>query len=331
MLILTTTVLELTNYFIKLTYPVLLFFFYKRFIKNRDDVIGVLTVFLYSCLVIFGWYIYDFSQNLMDQRFVTSFGDTTNYGFYSNFAVIIAFYYFLRRKEKVPGQFKITIPKIFILLIIAGVILWSIRHITSIFVFVSSLLLFALYLSRKDLKPLFFILIIFIGFSQVFGNVFYSDVMEERISKELEVIQGDRGQTQALHGRASRWTTLFQKYNEAGVVSKFFGYPFSGKPGLEMVGITPHNDFLRILFFTGIIGLLLFLAFLLGLLVRIKILYWSDRFLAYAILALYCLYSVTTLPTFYPGVSNMIFVVFAFIALPKKIHGNEIEKSLNYR
>jgi len=323
MLILTNSLLIFINYFIKLTYPVLLFFFYKRYIRNRIDVIGILTVFLYSSLVIFGWYIYDFSQNQMDQRFVTSFGDTTNYGFYSNFALIIIFYYFLRRKDKVPGLLRVTISKIFLLLVVVIVVLWSIRHLTSIFVFAATVILFALFLSRKDLRPLFFILIVFIGFSQIFGSVFYSDVMEKRITKELEVLQGERAQTQALHGRASRWEFLFQKYGDAGVASKFFGYPFSGKPTNAMVGITPHNDFLRILFFTGIIGLLLFIGFLFGFFIRTRILHWSDRFLAYSMLGLYCLYAVTTLPTFYPGVSNILFLVFAFIALPKNVHKNQ--------
>jgi O-antigen ligase len=86
-----------------------------------------------------------------------------------------------------------------------------------------------------------------------------------------------------------------------------------------MIGINVRNDYLRMLFFTGIIGFITWLIFLSRIIRRIKYLNKADKFAAMALLASLFLYSVTTIPTIYVGFMNMYVTLFAYLALPQRV------------
>jgi O-antigen ligase len=86
-----------------------------------------------------------------------------------------------------------------------------------------------------------------------------------------------------------------------------------------MIGIIVHNDFLRMLFFAGIVGFITWLIFLSRIIRRIKYLNKADKFVSIALLASLFLYSITTIPTIYVGFMNIYVTLFAYLALPQRV------------
>jgi hypothetical protein len=130
------------------------------------------------------------------------------------------------------------------------------------------------------------------------------------------VIQGTRDIDQALHGRMSRWTWLIGDFRDAPFYARLFGYPLSLNYSSHMIGITPHNDFLRILFFTGYAGLIIYMILLIKVFNKARNMDVPDRYLILVVLMATVLYSVSTVPTFYQNFINILMMVFAYTALP---------------
>jgi O-antigen ligase len=121
-------------------------------------------------------------------------------------------------------------------------------------------------------------------------------------------------------------------FRTAPFIAKLAGYPLSLKHSTHMISITPHNDFLRIMFFTGYAGLIFYLFLLYKVFWRVKYNDVPERFFIYAILVSTILYSITTVPTFYPGYVNILMITFAYSALPRlKPVRNVAAKNNNFR
>jgi hypothetical protein len=116
-----------------------------------------------------------------------------------------------------------------------------------------------------------------------------------------------------------RWTWLWAEWERSSVFAKLVGYPWDMGFCDHMVGINVHNDFLRMLFFTGIIGFITYMVFLANVIMRFKYLNKSDRFISLALILSLFLYSITTLPTMYFGFMNVYVTLFAYLALPKQL------------
>ncbi|MFB6317440.1 hypothetical protein [Saccharicrinis sp. FJH54] len=319
-LIFSSSLVVFLNFFIKLTYPVLIFFFLRVLIKNKVDLIGVLTSFLYSMIFVVGWFLYDIFEFGFNLRFGSSYADIVNYGFYANFAFILLIYFFIESRSK-KKLFKFNINPLVLIVSVLAIIsaLWAIKHLASIAVFIGISIVFLLTNSGTNKKLSFIALFVYIGFILTFGGNFYEEVMSEKVEKEIEVAEGVRDEAQLFHGRGSRWIWLWDEYKNGNTFSYFFGYPYNLRFSFHMVGITPHNDFLRILFLTGIFGLLFYLSFIFNIFKRIRFLNERDKFLFYSSLLTFILYSLSTVPTFYPGFNNFIFTTFAYLTLPKGI------------
>ena len=97
-----------------------------------------------------------------------------------------------------------------------------------------------------------------------------------------------------------------------------FGVSFSAfKEVPIMVGGGMHSDYVRLIFLSGIVGLFLYILFLLMILRRRKHFKPTERFLILASVTSLVLYSVSTLPMIYMGYLDFILPVFAFALLPK--------------
>lgn len=153
----------------------------------------------------------------------------------------------------------------------------------------------------------------------VYGGAFYEEVINPRVEKEVEVIQGKREQSQAFHGRMWRWEWLWGEYERSSVFAKMVGYSWDMGYARHMIGINVHNDFLRMLFFSGIIGFITYLVFLSRIIRRIKYLNKADSFVSIALIISLILYSMTTIPTIYVGFMNVYVTLFAYLALPKRV------------
>jgi len=307
------------NYAVKLVLPLVLFFFLRVFIKKKEDLVGLATTFLFSCIFPILFMIFGLTggrYNSQD-RYSGSYADVFSIAFYLSIGLIVLLYLYINSRT-----FKnaLNVRNSYVIggLLLAFIGLWIIKHLATIVVILTTLSLFIYIIFRKHRGAALFLLIITITISFSSGDKFYNEVLDPRIEKEVEVIEGSRGVSQGMHGRMSRWTWLFGEFNFAPFYCKILGYPLSMKVSNHMVGITPHNDFLRILFFTGYAGLILYLSILYKVFSRIRYKDMPDRFFLYAVLIATILYSITTVPTFYPGYVNILMIVFAYSALPVK-------------
>jgi O-antigen ligase len=213
------------------------------------------------------------------------------------------------------------IKPVFIIIYFGIVLLgmWEIKHMASIAVFFVVVALFLRHDIRRRVIQIVLYSIITIVVVLMYGDKFYQEVINPRVEKEVEVLEGQREQSQAFHGRMSRWTWLWGEWKRAGIFPKMIGYPWSMGYSRHMVGITVHNDFLRMFFFTGIIGFIVYLIFLGKIIRRIKYLNKADKFISVALLMSLLLYSMTTLPTIYVGFMNVYVTLFAYLALPQQV------------
>ncbi|NQX99249.1 MAG: hypothetical protein HRT73_15430, partial [Flavobacteriales bacterium] len=86
----------------------------------------------------------------------------------------------------------------------------------------------------------------------------------------------------------------------------------------QYVGVGSHNDYVRILFLSGYFGLFYYLLLLIMFYKKAKKLESATRFLAFGVLGILMLYSVSIVPTYYPPFMYIVMSVFAFVALPKQ-------------
>ena len=308
------------NLFLKLTYFVYIYYFLRIFVQSRTDFIGILTTMLYASIFpLFNLFYEVFTgAGGSGVRLHGLFADVVYYAFYLLFSVIIIIYFYFQ-KGRSPMMMKIKPVYIIIYFGIVFMGMWEIKHLASIAVFFVVVGLFLFHDVKRRVIQIVLYFIITIVVILMYGDQFYQEVINPRVEKEVEVIQGEREQTQAFHGRMSRWTWLWGNFERSSFFAKMVGYPWGLGYSSHMVGINVHNDYLRMLFFTGIIGFITWLIFLGRIIRRIKYLNRSDRFVSMALLASLFLYSVTTIPTIYVAFMNMYVTLFAYLALPQRV------------
>lgn len=312
-----TSLLSYLNYAIKLSLPVLVYFFLRVFIKNKSDFVGLLTTFLISCIFPISFLLVGLSggEYFTEGRYAGAYADVFNNAFYLSIGIItLLYHYVLNRSYSNTLKVRNSYVVLGLLIVVMG--LWVIKHIATVIVLLFVLAVFIYIVFRRHKGAAIFLVMLSLVFIVTTGDKFYSEVLNTRIEKEVEVIEGSRGITQGMHGRMSRWTWLSGEFRASPIYSQLFGFPYNMKYSNHMVGITPHNDFLRILFFTGYLGLLFYLLILVRIYRRIKHRDVPDKFFLNAILLATILYSVTTVPTFYPGYVNILMIAFAYSALP---------------
>ncbi len=308
------------NIFLKLTYFVYIYYFLRIFIQSRTDFIGILTTMLYASIFpLFNLFYEVFTgAGGSGARLHGLFADVVSYASYLLFSVIIVIYFYFQR-GKAPMFMKIKPVYIIIYFGIVFMGMWEIKHMASIAVFFVVVGLFLFHDIKRRVIQIVLYFIILVVVILLYGGAFYEEVINPRMEKEVEVVEGQREQSQAFHGRMSRWQYLWYYYSNSIFIAKLFGYPWGMGSSNFMIGINVHNDYLRMLFFTGIIGFITWLIFLSRIIRCIKYLNKADKFVSIALLASLFLYSVTTVPTIYVGFMNIYVTLFAYLALPKRM------------
>ena len=144
------TSIESLSFFLKLTVPVYLYYFLRRFFRTKRDLDGVLQAFLYSGLIVAGVLLYEIFVNPIRveesrgmERIQGNFGDVVSYGIYVVFCFLIVTYFYFTR------QFEVTRTNRLLAVVIVGAIgllgLFNIHHIASYAVFGMIFLMFLLY------------------------------------------------------------------------------------------------------------------------------------------------------------------------------------------
>lgn len=310
------------EYFLKLTMPIYLFFFLRLLIRSRRDLDGILQTFIYSSFFVIAIFLFEILVNPVKvlktrglERIQGSYGDVMNYAIYMSLGFLIMCYFYLRNKNtksiiKMNRNLIITIA-------LSLACLFKISHTASYGVFLVILLLFILY-NLKTNKTAGVILIVVIG---GLGYFFGASTLEKKIAPliqtDIAVYEGKKENERLLHGRVGRWKKMIEEYSEFSVPAQMFGMPLIVTETYPYVGSGSHNDFIRILFYTGFLGLIIYLAIIFNIFMRLRFLASNEIFLTIGTMMILIMYSVSTCPTLYAPMLYIIYSIICFIALPK--------------
>jgi len=313
------------EFLLKLSLPVYLFFFLRLLIRDLRDLHGVLQSFLYAGIFIAGILLFEVLVNPIGveesrglQRIQGSFGDVVSYGMYITFAITAATYFYFSRNHLLAQKKRLILIGVVAFFGVLGLV--NIHHTATYTVFILITFLFLLFNLRKGSPSIAFAMIIIVGVAM---SYFGSGIVEEKITPliqtDLAVYSGDEDTDRLLHGRVGRWRVMLEKFSSESVPVQFFGYPLKFDYVYQFIGIGSHNDFVRMLFATGILGLILYVRLLFVVFRRNNLLGPAQRFLLYATFAALLFYSISVTPTFYAPFMYFTMAVFAYTALPENL------------
>lgn len=312
---------------IKYLTPPIIFLYLRRYIRHKDDLRFLMTNFFISCLVPFFMLGFELFVHPLTPEYVSegrgggtrlrgNFADSVSYGLYFIGAFISMGYFFLERIYSNKGS--APTMKMFAVFLICVVGIAQLRHVATWGVFLV-ILVWLLYYNSQNLRGLAVVAVIALVVLPIFAEPIYNEYISPLLQKEMNVIEGDADIQFGLNGRVSRWQRYFAIWFQMGPVSQLFGASLSGfKEASIMVGGGMHSDYVRILFLSGIVGLSVYLLFLISISLRWKNLQKPERFLFFTCMTALAAYSVSTLPMIYLPFINYIFPICCFIMLPKK-------------
>lgn len=316
---------------LKITMPVYLYFFLRLFITDLRDLHGILQSFLYSALWVVFLLVYEVlikpisvQQSRGFERIQASFGDVVSYAMYITFTLIIVMYFFFARQHILPLKRRLTLLITVLIFAILG--LFNIYHTASYTVFAFLIVLFIIYNFKSENKSLAIGIILAVGF---FITIWGARVVENKISPlvhtEIQVYEGSENTDRLLHGRVGRWSDMLDLFSSESIPVQFFGFPLKLDYVYQYIGIGSHNDFIRMLFCCGIVGLGLYLYLLFRVWKQGTRLGQAQHFLLTASLMALVFYSISVTPTLYAPFMYFVLSVFAYAALP----GNKLTQWSN--
>ncbi len=312
------------EFVLKLSLPVYVYYFLRRFIRSEHDLEGLLQTVLYAGVIVAGLLIYELATGpirLEESRGMAriqgNFGDVVSYGIYIALTSIAAGYFYFRDKlhRKVSRKSVVTVVLVGIMSAIA---LFNMHHVASYVVFVAIIGLFLMY-NFKVNKGAGIVSLLVIGLVVIyFGQLVLEDSIAPLIETDLEVYAGEQDTERLLHGRVGRWLYMLNLMSEQNIMVQAFGYPLTFQYVYQFIGIGAHNDFIRLLFFTGGIGLFIYILLLYQVFKRSQSLTEYQRFMMFALLITALLYSISTTPTMYAPFVYVLMSGFAFTAIPER-------------
>lgn len=314
--------------FIKYSTPLILFYYLRHFIRSKENLIGILNTFIISATIpalllgyeyVFGSLNAEYLNESRGggERMQGGYADIMNYAIYISGALIIKLYFYLRsrplavlRRKQFKGLLIICVISVF------GLI--AIKQTASWIVFIYLALLMVIF-SLKSRKGVLIITIMtpFIIWAGV--NLFQKNI-EPLVEREYAVVEGEKDIGRAFNGRASRWIFYFDIYFDMPIYSNLLGTPLSLKEDSKyMISGLMHNEFVRIFFLSGLIGLLLYLLFLIQLVLKLRVMRLAERFLGLAAIGSFILFSFSTTPLIYAPYLYFILPILAYLSIPPKV------------
>ncbi|MGD1847240.1 MAG: O-antigen ligase family protein [Salibacteraceae bacterium] len=325
--------LKLTTieFILKLTMPVYLYYFLRRMIRNKKDLHGILQAYVYSAIFVGALLLYEVlispiriehSRGL--ERIQGNFADVTNYGFYINLTfLILAYFYFAKPLRN--NSFK-TLWPLGTAVLMSILCLSKINHVASLGVFLGMVSLFFLYNLKSNRTGL----LVFFLIGATVAVVTYSEqivnAIEPLIGTDLAVYKGEKESERLLHGRVGRWKYMFEEFSNLPIFSQVLGMPTSFENSYSYVSSGTHNDFMRILFFTGYVGFITFMGFLWTIYRQTRFMGLPQKFLVMGALTIFGMYAVSVNPTIYAPLLYILLSIFAYVALPQsKKYRSEVQ------
>lgn len=306
--------------------PFILFFYFRRYLIRVSDVEGFLITFLIASIFPIGSLYYEILYNPIREVYNTDSrgGGLRLSGFYSDLFgymshLICGFvaycYFYIKNIDKKKKHFVFGNMGFVFVLMITLVGIYNLRHQASWVVLLALILIFV-YFIRKKISvfklSIFFILSLGVGF------YFYIEIFDVLFAKDISVFNGDATNERALNGRVWIWKRYFAYWEDFNLSGQLFGsgIELHEKASVMMSG-GMHNDYVRLFFSTGIVGILCYLSFLIYLLrnaLKIKIVELSFLMLSSVFVVI--LYSISALPLLASGA--MMYFLMAIISQTKK-------------
>lgn len=306
--------------------PFILFFYFRRHLNKVSDVEGFLITFLIASLFPIATLYYEILLNPIREVYNTDSrgGGLRLSGFYSDLfgymshlicGFIAYCYFYIKNIDKKKNHFVFSKIGFVFVLMITLIGIYNLRHQASWAVSLSLILLFV-YFIRKKVS----VLQLFIFFLALCGAVFYFyiEVFDILFAKDIAVYQGDAKNEAALNGRVWIWKRYYAYWENFSFVSQWFGSGFAlHEKSKAMMSGGMHNDYVRLFFSTGIVGILCYLSFLIYLLRNaLKIKLVELKFLMLSSIFVVILYSISALPLLASGA--MMYFLMAIISQTKK-------------
>ena len=317
--------LDLFGDVIRLTTPVMLFFYLRHMISSRKDLNGVLQAFLIGCIFPAVIFIYEQIFGAIAPDYLSSgrgggariqgaYADIMSYAIYIVGSFLVVSYFFIRKLELgIVTRRDFWFLGIVLFIDILG--LMAIKQVStySVMAVLIALMLFYLFRNRRTTVLVLLTLPIIV----IVSLKIYESSLGQMVDKEIRVIEGESDVNRSFNGRMTRWNKYFDLWAEMPGYSVYFGAPTSGfKEARIMIGGGMHSDYVRNLFLTGIVGLIIYMLFLLSMFIKSLLLNTYDRYLALASLMALLLHSVSTTPLLYVSYFYLLLVIFSFILLP---------------
>jgi O-antigen ligase len=299
----------------KLLIPVFLYLYFRINIKNILELKYFLITILMSFIPSVFVFMYDaflggqFYSARGVIRMDTEYADVASLGQIATVALIISSYLYLSSIEQKNNKFLF----IFIVVSLIGFsTILLIAHASSTAIFFLTFILFLTFLLKSKIVQFIILATVLVipmyfTFQTEINN--YYEIMFE---KEFNTIQEEGGlltSDNAMRGRTGRWNRMLAVYSDQNIVVQLIGGTGIVYP--EMIGHGPHNDYLRILFASGIVGLSLYVLFWIVLLL-LSFRYRDSRlFLIIATSFQVLLLSISLTPSSYVDLNFFVMAVLA--------------------
>lgn len=300
---------------LKIMLPFLLYFYLRHWLVSQRALHGLLTTFVYSCafpIMIFvietlqGTDPAEWSRGVA--RYSGGYADVFNYSIYFIFLFLIVAYTALSNRIK-----EIQILRDLQAVVVAVMTLFMIiriHHMASLVVF---LLLFAVWTCfrffRGQLVSTFVIVNLFVVLCV---GIQLPTRIRPLIENEIAVIKGEKKVERALHGRVQRWQSMIDEFEQSDGVFQILNPAFAELPSYGYMIAGSHNDYLRMLFLGGFVGLFLYLAFLVFIFAIWRQLHFARKFLKTGTLLILVLFSITSVPTMYAPMMYIVLIIFTY-------------------
>ena len=309
--------------FLKITAPIYLFHFVRRFVRSIDDLEGILQTLLYAAIFPALMFIYEllFSPIKVElsrglERSFGGYADVFNYSIYLMLSFIVIGYFSFSRSGNIKNKYK----RLMIFVLFLGVaVLFKLNHVTSFVVFLALFVLFVYYnYSARQFGILLISAILIFGLYNLNESVSvkYTNNIYKLVENDLQVVEGNVVSDRAFHGRFSRWIYMWASFEHIPFYYQLLAPSASDVSRIGIKGAGAHNDFLRMIFQAGYVGLfayLLFLSTIFKMSIKVNI---QLKFLVRGALIILILFSITSVPTIYFPLMYIILAIFAYISLP---------------
>lgn len=303
------TAVDLLSYIglaFKIITPFVLVFYIVRVMqtpKFKENIIFALSLasLVAAILMIIEYFVSPFSRSMGNTsiEYVKGFfADPFSYGMYLNILLITG----LRSNHTSSYQ------RIVLVVLLGGsIVLFTIGHLASM----GLLIILAAYkylyrIGKGGAIP--YLVIIAATLYFVRAEIAEDTMPGQQISNELEVLSGIRPMEQGAHGRMSRWMLYLDSWSKENTLVQVIGMPYTFTSGIEQwISGDVHNDFLRMMFTVGVLGLFIYL-FVLFRLVFIRVGDTTFAIEYQSMIIIIVVYSFTALPLLVPTTSYLFAV-----------------------